>query len=80
MKKHARKTNVEEGIREKRWPTMTTFVSELSRKLASWQSYEGHALTIGTQMAFCYLLRCSEYLDTREEEEEGDVRHRRNQL
>jgi len=80
MEKAARKKEIEEGKGDKRWPATTAFVTMLSKKLASWQSFEGHALTVGAQMAFCYLLRCSEYLVTggnqeREEEDDGDPVH-----
>jgi len=80
MEKVARKREVDEGKGDKRWPATTAFVTELSMELASWQSYEGHALTVGAQMAFCFLLRCSEYLITsknqpREEEDDEDPVH-----
>jgi len=80
MEKAARKKEIDEGKGDKRWPATTAFVTTLSKKLASWQSFEGHALTVGAQMAFCYLLRCSEYLVTggnqeREEEDDGDPVH-----
>jgi len=80
MEKAARKKEIDEGKGYKRWPATTAFVTTLSKKLASWQSFEGHALTVGAQMAFCYLLRCSEYLVTggnqeREEEDDGDPVH-----
>ena len=80
MEKFARKREVDEGKGDKRWPATTTFVTELSTELASWQSHGGHALMVDAWMAFCFLLRCSEYLITsanqeREEEDDGDPVH-----
>ena len=80
MERAARKTDIEEGKGDKRWPATTAFVKTLSKELASWQFFEGHALTVGAQMAFCYLLRSSEYLVTdgnqeREVEDDGDPVH-----